>query len=128
FIILLPMAFPGGIRIQELYIEGEGRKERDEGPVKTRRCVLILNLDVLGELMVEITMTDRKLSCRIACRHEEAHQTIMNHLDDLRDRFAVTGLAAEAMVCTLDPRLGEVTKDFRAGLYINRREAMSLFA
>lgn len=128
FIIIIPMAFLGGVRSQEIYMEGGDGKGRDAAEGRTRRCVLCLDMDILGEMMVEISLTGDKLSCSITCRDDEARQAISALLDELRERLLAAGLKTEKLTCTADLRLSDKTKGFRSGLYINRRETISVFA
>ncbi|HOK06388.1 MAG TPA: hypothetical protein PK836_02630 [Syntrophales bacterium] len=127
YLLFLPAAFPGGVRLQELYVEGEGGNREGETD-GSYRFVLFLDMDNLGEIMAEVTMRGDSLSCRLTCGDEEAGAFIAPFLTELRGGLEAAGLEAREVQLAVDTRLGQRRREYAEGHVINRGPAMSLYA
>lgn len=128
FILLLPLLFPGGIRLQELYICPPEREEGETTPVNiSRRVVFFLDMDTLGEIMVEVRMRGLRVGCHITCHNEAGQKAIEDELGYLKNRFLAAGFEIDAISCSIDPRIGKKMRSFRSTLTINKHEIMSVF-
>ena len=128
YLLPIPMAFPDGIRFQQLYIERGPGREASSTEIGTHRFVLFLDLDVLGEMMAEVKLTGTKIGCSLRCREVSSHLFLAPLMEGLRERMAAAGLEVGETVCQLEPRLTEIRRDYRDSHLINNREALNVFA
>jgi hypothetical protein len=128
YLLPIPMAFPDGIRFQQLYIEKGPRRASAPGEIATHRFVLFLDLDVLGEMMADVKLTGVRVSCRLKCREAASQLFLAPLMSGLTERMTAAGLEVVEAVCQLEPGLTEIRQDYRDMHRINNREALNLFA
>ncbi len=128
YLLPIPMAFPDGIRFQDLYIERDPGRPSGPGDPGTRRFVLFLDLDMLGEMMADVKLTGTRISCRLKCREAASQLFLAPLMPELTERMTAAGLEVVEAVCQLEPGLPEIRREYRDMHLINNREALNLFA
>lgn len=127
FAFQIPFQFPGGIRMQDIFIETEARgNEQNKG--KRYRVVLFVDMDALGELAVDAGVNEGKLRCTIKCQNREVRDFITALLPELQEKLASVGYAESALQCNLERELPSWKQDFLANYRLFSQSAIDLTA
>jgi hypothetical protein len=111
FTLQIPVQFPDGIRMQEIFIE----TDRDRGePAAGKQCriVLFLDMDSLGELVVDTGLSNGALCCTLKCTDQQVFDFMQPLLPALGHALAETGYTVGTIQCVLDRNLGSWKQDF----------------
>ena len=111
FMLQIPVQFPDGIRMQELFIETDREKgEQDAG--KQCRIVLFLDMDSLGELAVDMGLKEGTLHCTFKCPDQKVFDFMQPLLPALGDALSGIDYAVGVIQCVLDRDIGSWKQDF----------------
>lgn len=125
-LIQIPFAFPGGPRQGEIFIGEEGRGQ--EGSGRTFRANLFLEMDILGPLVIELSLVAGKLTCLCRCESELASHSLGEELPNLALDLRQAGYDLERLTCLRQEGLERQRVDFMAGLELCRKGGLDLFA
>jgi hypothetical protein len=129
FVLQVPAAFPGGIRVQDLFLYPEGGQEGGGGEDKEAfRMVLCLNMETLGDILVDARLAAGRMSGTLRCGTEEVREYLQSGLDDLRERLAASGFPDAGIVCLTDHDIARTILDRKQSLPIFQRDAVNLYA
>lgn len=111
FMLQIPVQFPDGIRMQELFIETDREKgEQDTG--KQCRIVLFLDMDALGELAVDIGINEGTLHCALKCPDQNVFDFMQPFLPALGQALSEIDYAVGVIQCVLDRDIASWKRDF----------------
>ncbi len=129
FVIQVPAAFPGGIRIQDLFIYPEGEQEGgDGGTEESFRVVLCLNMEALGDILVDARLSGGRMTGALRCGTEEVRQFLQSGMDELKERLGAAGFPEAGIVFLADPDITRTILDRKRSLPIFQRDAVNLYA
>jgi hypothetical protein len=111
FMLQIPVQFPDGIRMQELYIEADREGDRN-GAEKEHRVLLLLDMDSLGELAADIGIHGGILNCTLRCTDHKAIDFIGPLIPALRESLAVSGYIVGSLQCVPERNLNTLKNDF----------------
>ena len=111
FTLQIPVQFPGGIRMQEIFIEID--RGNDE-PIAERSCriVLFLDMDPLGELAADMGLKDGILHCTLKCPDWQVVDFMQPLLPALAQALSGTDFAVGLLQCVLDRDIPSWKRDF----------------
>ncbi|MBW2632005.1 MAG: hypothetical protein JRC90_09670 [Deltaproteobacteria bacterium] len=118
YIFQIPLLFPENMGLAEIYVkfgdqEGKGRR-------KEKSVLFLLNMDVLGDIVVEAKIKTRKIGCVLKCGNENVCDFIRPFLQELGDRFMALGYEIDYLKC--------VTEKDNLKIKNEHREFQNLFA
>ncbi|GEM_PF-1798315 len=129
FVLQVPAAFPGGIRVQDLFLYPEGGQEGGgEDGKEAFRMVLCLNMEALGDILVDARLAGGRMSGTLRCGTEEVREYLQSGLDELRERLAASGFPDAGIVCLADHDIARTILDRKQSLPIFQRDAVNLYA
>lgn len=111
FTFQIPVQFPDGIRMQEIFIETD-RDRSERGTVKQCRIVLFLDMDSLGELAVDTGLNEGTLCSTFRCPDQQVLDFIKPLLPALGRTLSQTGYTVGSLQCVLDRDLGSWKQNF----------------
>lgn len=111
FMLQIPVQFPDGIRMQELFIETDrGNGEQDTG--KQFRVVLFLDMDSLGELTVDMGLNEGILHGTLKCPNQKVFDFMQPLLPALGRALAEIDYTVGVIQCVLDQNIPSWKRDF----------------
>ena len=110
FTLQIPLQLPGGIRMQDIYIEGDRKNEHGRG--KQYRIVLFLDMDALGELAIDAGVKEGILRCTIKCPDQESFDFMQALLPELRNTLSAIGYDTGSLQCLLDRDIPSWKQEF----------------
>jgi hypothetical protein len=113
FTLQLPVQFPDGIRMQEIFIESDrGNGNGEHAAEKQCRIVLFLDMDSLGELAVDAGLREGTLCCTLRCPDQKVLDFMQPLLPALGHAISGIGYTVGAIQCVLERNIGSWKQDF----------------
>ncbi len=129
FVVQVPAAFPGGIRVQDLFIYPEGGRDGEDGSAEESfRVVLCLNMEALGDILVDARLSGGRMSGALRCGTEEVRQFLQSGMDELKERLAAAGFPDAGIVCLADHDINRTILERRLSLPLFQRDAVNVYA
>lgn len=111
FMLLIPVQFPDGIRMQEIFIETD-RGNGEPDAEKQCRILLFLDMDPIGELAVDMGVKKGTLHCTIKCPDRKVFDFIEPLLPALSHALSGSDYAVGVIQCALDRNIPSWKQDF----------------
>jgi hypothetical protein len=111
FMLQIPVQFPDGLRMQELFIETDRENgKRDAG--KQCRILLFLDMDALGELAVDMGLAEGTLHCALKCPDQKVFDFLQPLLPALGQALSGIDYEIGVIQCVVDRNIGSWKQDF----------------
>ncbi|NPU84748.1 MAG: flagellar hook-length control protein FliK [Syntrophaceae bacterium] len=128
-VIQMPAAFPGGIRVQDLFIYPEGGQDGGDGTTEESfRVVLCLNMEMLGDILVDARMSGGRMTGSLRCGTEETRDLLQSGVDDLKERLAAAGFPDAGIVFLTDHDIAGTILERKHSLPLFQRDAVNVYA
>jgi hypothetical protein len=128
FFLQVPFQCADGIRMQDVYIQVDGDAERRRCGEGNSRIVLLLDLDAVGEMIVDVKLAGKALECWIKCSDESFRDFAAEKVGDFRHRLAETGYDVRTIRFVAKPLLAEDKLEFLESLTLYDQNSVNLFA
>jgi hypothetical protein len=112
YMIQIPFAFPQSLAMQDIFIEFGGNRKGDREEGAPFRVVLFLNLDALGEMMVDVGIRGEELTAELSCQSFDTLSRVGAQLDDLKANLTSMGFKVLRMTCGLRDDIGPVRNEY----------------
>jgi hypothetical protein len=125
YMLQIPVQFPDGIRMQELFVE----TDRDRGSRKDDkqcRIVLFLDMDALGEIAIDMGLKGKTLCCTVTCPDQEVLGFMQPLLPALGQALSGTDYAVGVLQCILDRNIGSWKRSFLQDLALFTRNSIDV--
>jgi hypothetical protein len=119
YVLQIPILYPDGIRTGELFIETEKDGDGDTAG-KRYHVVMFLNMDALGDIMVDASLAGNKLGCLFKFDDLEAQQFFSIFLDDLKNSISMLGYECGFLNCMTSKTIKETKEDYHRELFSDR--------
>jgi hypothetical protein len=111
YMLQLPIQFPDGIRMQEIFIEADQGNGKEDAE-KNCRVVLFLDMDSLGELAVDMGITNATFNCTFKCQDQQVFDFLQPLLPALDQALSETDYTVGIVQCVLDRDVRSWMQDF----------------
>jgi hypothetical protein len=128
FLLQIPLLFPGGLRMGELYVEKDVNPSKSEGKKDQYRVVFFLDMDAMGMVMIDASIRDRTVGCAIKCEHGDIRDFMAAHLPELEQSLLARGYQVDYMTCGVENSLGEEKRNYMEGQGLYSDDLVNLFA
>jgi hypothetical protein len=128
YFLQVPFQCADGIRMQDIYIQVDRDAERRGRGEGNSRIVLLLNLDAVGDMIVDVKLAGKALECRIKCSDELFRDFAAEKVDDFKHRLAETGYDVRTISFVAKPLLAEDKLEFLESLTMYYQNSVNLFA
>lgn len=99
YLLQIPLFFPTGVRTGEIIIDaGKGEKEKI-GTKNKVHVVMFLNMDNLGDIMVDATLSHNRLSCVFKFADHAAQVYFSSLMDGLSAALRQAGYECDLLTC-----------------------------
>jgi hypothetical protein len=124
YVLQIPILFPEEIRTGDLFIEKE--KDGEGGNAEDRyHVVMFLNMDALGEMMVDASLTGNKLGCVFKFDDSEAKVFCSAFLGDFENAVSLLGYECIFINCMSMETLKEAREHYHREVFSDR-EAVNI--
>jgi hypothetical protein len=125
FLLQIPFQFAEGIRMQEIFIKPD-KKGNSPGKEKQSRIVLFLDMDAVGEVAVDASLSDSSIRCTLKCSDKEISDFFQPLLPALRDSLSGINLTVNSLQCVLDRNIGSMKEDFLHTISLFRQSTIDV--
>jgi hypothetical protein len=127
YLFQIPILFPDGVRKSDIFVEYD-RNARGERYKGQYRIIFFLDMDILGEMMIEAELKGDKIDCLIKCEDQEVCDFISPFLTELRENLSAAGCEIDTAKCVVGRDLVKEKIDYYRGLVLYARDVIDLFA
>jgi hypothetical protein len=124
----IPLLFPGGMKLAEVFIRDDDHADSSSGDRHSFTVAMLFDLDMLGHMLIELHVIDKRLDCSFKCGEEAVQAFIFSHLPELQETLLDVGYHVERLTCVVEEDLEKQ----KAALYRNYRlytaESINIFA
>jgi hypothetical protein len=125
YVLQIPILFPEEIKTGDLFIETE--KDGGGGNAGKRyHVVMFLDMDALGEMMVDVSLAGNKLGCVFKFDDPEAKEFFSAFLGDLENAVSLLGYECNFLNCVSLETLKETREYYHRELFSDR-DAVNVF-
>ncbi|MBN1547902.1 MAG: flagellar hook-length control protein FliK [Syntrophaceae bacterium] len=128
FMIQIPFAFPHSMTMQDIFIEFDGNRQTDREEGAPFRVVLFLNLDRLGEMMVDVGIRGEDLTADLSCQKVDTMSLVTARLDALKENLASLGFRVVRMTCELRDDIVSARNDYVRNTSLYNSGVINFFA
>jgi hypothetical protein len=98
----IPLLIPGGMKLAEVFI-----KDNDNAYAPSRyrhsfTVALLFDLDILGQIFIELHVHDKRLECLFICSEEMIQEFVFSHLPELQEKLLDMGYRVDRMNCVVE--------------------------
>jgi hypothetical protein len=122
YILQIPILCPEGIRTGEMFIETDRKEDDGDTTRKRYRVVMFLNMDALGDIMVDVSLVGNKFACLFKFDDPEAQEFFSPFLDDLKSNINTIGYECGIVKCMTSKTIKEVREDYHREIIGDRCE------
>jgi hypothetical protein len=119
YVLQIPILYPDGIRTGELFIETE--KDGDGNTAgKKYHLVMFLNMDALGDIMIDASLAGNVFGCLFKFDDPEAQQFFSTFLNDLKKSISILGYKCGFLNCMTSETINETREEYHRELFSDR--------
>ena len=127
YLLQIPLLFPEGVRTGEIFIELENNGPGGEAKNNKSHVVMLLNMDRLGDVVVDASLNDNNISCVFKFTDPEAQIFFSPFLDGLGDALRRIGYDSPALTSIVTDDLTIARQDCHREMFYEQA-AINLFA
>lgn len=122
----LPLLLSSGLSMADVFFHQKRSKDAERS---TESCTvaMFLNMDVLGDLMIEARFRDAQVGCSIRCLNPEVRAYIAGNLEQLNEALKMLGLKVDRLDCVCEPDISRRRTEYLVRLSAFESDAVNLF-
>ncbi len=126
YLFQIPILFPDGVRKRDIFVEYD-RNARGGECGGQYRIIFFLDMDILGQMIIEAELKGDKIDCLIKCVDQEICDFISPFLAELRESLSATGCEINMVNCVTGGDLVKEKIDYYQDRVLYAREVVDLF-
>ncbi len=99
YMFQIPLLFPEKMGLAEIFINFKDRDSKGKGDQGKKSALFLLNMDALGDVVVETQIHEKKIGCILKCEDKEACDFITPFLGELEEKLTGLGYGMENLKC-----------------------------
>ena len=127
YLFQIPVLFPDGVRKSDIFVEYD-RNARREGYKGQYRIIFFLDMDILGETIIEAELKGDKIGCLIKCEDQGVCDFISPFLTELRESLSAAGCEIDTVKCIAGGDLVKEKIDYYQDRVLYARDIIDFFA
>jgi hypothetical protein len=124
----IPLLSPGGMKLAEVFIQDDDHADSLSGDRHAFTVALLFDLDMLGHVLIELRVHDKRLDCLFKCSEEAIQAFIFSHLPELQEKLLDVGYRVERMTCVVEEDLEKQKAALRRNYRLFTGESINIFA
>ena len=102
YLFQIPILFPENMGLAEIFIKFEDKNSEGMGRQKQKSVMFLLNMDALGEIIIDAKIVGKNIGCILKCKHNELRNFILPFLDELRGSLKDLEYKVDYLECVVD--------------------------
>ena len=112
YLLQIPFLLSGRMTTADIFVYVDQENQKGKKGPEDYRVVFALNMDALGDIMIQAKWKGKKLGCLIECGSDEIRDFIYPSLAGLAERLGALGYQTGEMTCTVKKDLGQAREEF----------------
>ena len=121
-----PLLLSSGLSMADVFFHQERSKDAERS-IESCTVAMFLNMDVLGDLMIEARFRDAQVGCSIRCLNPEVRSYIAGNLEQLNEALKNMGLKVDRLACVCEPDISRRRTEHLVRLSAFESDAVNLF-
>lgn len=102
YMFQIPLLFPENMGLAEIFINFRDQESQDKDHQGEKSVLFLLNMDVLGDVVVEAKIKTKKIGCVLKCADKIVCDFIRPFLKDLGGRLTALGYEIDYLKCVIE--------------------------
>lgn len=102
YMFQIPLLFPEKFGLAEIFVKFRDQESQGKGRQGEKSVLFLLNMDVLGDVVVEAKIKTKKIGCVLKCADKTVCDFIRPFLKDLGDRLTALGYEIDYLKCVIE--------------------------
>jgi len=120
YMFQIPLLFPEKFGLAEIFVKFRDQESQGKDRQGEKSVLFLLNMDALGDMVVEAKIKTKKIGCVLKCENEIVCDFIRPFLKDLGDKLTALGYEIDYLKC--------VTEKDNLKIKSEHREFQNLFS
>ncbi|MBN2516007.1 MAG: hypothetical protein JXC33_08240 [Deltaproteobacteria bacterium] len=110
YMFQIPVLFPEQLGLAEIYVKFDNTDSNRGERKKQQRVLFLLNMDALGDIVVEATIDMNKMGCVVRCSREEIRAFVVPFLQELEEKLVALGYDVDHLTCVTETDISMIKK------------------
>lgn len=102
YMFQIPLLFPEKFGLAEIFVKFRDQESQGKGRRGEKSVLFLLNMDALGDMVVEAKIKTEKIGCVLKCGNETVCDFIRPFLKELGDRLTALGYEIDYLKCVTE--------------------------
>jgi hypothetical protein len=102
YMFQVPLLFPENMGLAKIFVKFGDRDSKGKGRRNEKTVLFLLNMDALGDIIVEAKIKTKKIGCVLKCKDENICDFIRPFLKELGDRLMIMGYEIDYLKCVTE--------------------------
>ena len=102
YMFQIPVLLPEQLGLAEIYVKFDDMDSNSGGRKKQQRVLFLLDMDALGDIVVEATIHTKRMGCIVRCSREEVRAFIIPFLRELEEKLVALGYDIDHLKCVTE--------------------------
>lgn len=102
YMFQVPLLFPENMGLAKIFVKFGDRDSKGKGRRGEKNVLFLLNMDVLGDIIVEAKIKAKKISCVLKCEDENICNFIRLFLEELGEKLTALGYDIDYLTCVTE--------------------------
>ncbi len=102
YMFQIPLLFPENLGLAEIFVKFRDQNSKGKGSQGDKRVLFLLNMDVLGDIVVDAKIEAKKIDCVLKCEDENVCDFIRPFLVELGERLMALGYGIDCLKCVTE--------------------------
>lgn len=108
YVFQIPVLFPEKVGLAEIFFKFNDPTSKNKNRQKQKKVLFVLNMDALGDIIVEAKIEAKKISCEIKCESQKVHGFIVPFLRGLEEKLEAAGYDISHVRCVVEKDMSEI--------------------
>jgi hypothetical protein len=124
----IPLLFPENMGLAEIFVKFGDRDSKGKGRRNEKNVLFLLNMDVLGDIIVEAKIKTKKISCVLKCKDENICNFIRLFLEELGEKLMALGYEIDYLTCVAEKDDLKIKAEYREFQNLFAMESVDILA
>jgi hypothetical protein len=114
--------------LAEIFVKFKDDGSGAGGWKKQKKILFVLNMDALGEIVVETSIEKKNVGCVVKCRDEKLRNFIFPFLNELGNKLITLEYGINYLKCVVNTDSSELEDEYRRVRSLYSEEGIDLMA
>ena len=128
YMFQVPLLFPENMGLAKIFVKFGDRDSKGKGRRNEKNVLFLLNMDVLGDIIVEAKIKTKKIGCVLKCKDENICNFIRLFLEELGEKLTALGYDIDYLTCVTEKDNLKIKGEYREFQNLFSLESVDILA